>query len=139
MVMQKGSKFILKVGDGGSPTETFSPVGGLVATSLVLNSQPIESNDVTSGEWRVLRSNAGRKSLNISGNGVFNDSASEELVRAQAFSGQIKNYQITSENGATISGAFLITSYSKTGNNDNEEAYSISLASAGDVTYSSSI
>jgi TP901-1 family phage major tail protein len=134
MAAQKGSLFLLKVGDGGG-TEVFTTIGGMRTNSFSLNNQAVDTTNKGSGQWRELLSGAGTSSVNISGSGVFTDDAAEEMVRGYAFNNEIHNYEIVFGNGDTLSGAFQITSYSRSGNHNNEEAYTVSLASAGAITF----
>lgn len=135
MTAQKGSIVLLKVGDGATPTESFTTVGGLRTTSFTHNNQTVDTTNKDSGAWRELLDGAGTRSITISGSGVFTDAASEETVRGFAMNNQIKNYQMTFGNGDSMSGAFQITSYQRSGNYNNEETYSLSLASAGEITF----
>ncbi|MFW0777689.1 MAG: phage major tail protein, TP901-1 family [Rickettsiales bacterium] len=135
MTAQKGSLVLLKVGDGGEPTETFTTVGGLRTTSFTHNNQTVDTTNKDSGAWRELLADAGTRSMNIAGSGVFTDAASEEMVRGYAMSNAIHNYQMTFGNGDMLEGAFQITSYQRAGSYNNEETYSLSLASAGPVTF----
>lgn len=134
MTAQKGSLFLLKVGDGGGP-ETFTTIGGMRTNSFSLNNQAVDTTNKSSGQWRELLSGAGTSSINISGSGVFTDDAAEETVRGYAFNNEIHNYQIAFGNGDVLEGPFQITSYGRSGSHNNEEAYSLSLASGGAVTF----
>ena len=134
MAAQKGSLLLLKVGNGGGP-EVFTTVGGLRTTSFTHNNQTVDTSNKDSGAWRTLLENAGVRSITISGTGVFTNVASEETIRSIAMNNQIKNYQMTFGNGDSMTGAFQITSYQRAGNYNNEETYSISLASAGAITF----
>ena len=135
MTAQKGSLLLLKVGDGGGPTEIFTTVGGLRTTSFTHNNQTVDATSKDSGAWRELLNGAGTRSVTISGSGVFTDAASEETVRGFAMNNQVKNYQMTFGNGDSMSGAFQISSYQRAGSYNNEETYSLTLASAGPVTF----
>jgi TP901-1 family phage major tail protein len=135
MTAQKGSLVLLKVGNGATPTETFTTVGGLRTTSFTHNNQTVDATNKDSGAWRELLDGAGTRAIAISGSGIFTDAASEETVRGFAMNNQIKNYQMTFGNGDSLTGAFQITSYQRAGNYNNEETYSLSLASAGPVTF----
>lgn len=135
MTAQKGSLLLLKVGNGGSPTETFTTIGGLRTTSFSHNNQAVDTTNKDSGAWRQLLDGAGTRSISISGNGVFTDTAAEETVRGFAMNNQIKNYQMTFGNGDSMVGAFQITSYQRMGNYNGEETYALTLASAGTVTF----
>lgn len=134
MAAQKGSLVLIKVGNGGGP-ETFTTIGGLRTSKLVLNNQVVDTTNKDSGAWRQLLSGAGIRSMSISGSGVFTDSAAEETVRGYAFSNSINNYKFFFANGNTVTGAFQVTSYERAGNHDGEETYSLTLESAGSVTY----
>ena len=101
MTAQKGSLFLLKVGDGGGP-ETFTTVGGMRTTNFTLNNQAVDTTNKSSGQWRELLSGAGISSINISGSGVFTDDAAEETVRGYAFNNEIHNYQIAFGNGDVL-------------------------------------
>lgn len=135
MTAQKGSLLLLKVGDGATPTENFTTVGGLRTTGFTHNNQTVDATNKDSGAWRQLLDGAGTRSITISGSGVFTDAVSEETVRGFAMNNQIKNYKMTFGNGDSMTGPFQITSYQRAGNHNNEETYSISLASAGAVTF----
>lgn len=135
MVAQKGSLLLLKVGDGATPTENFTTVGGLRTTGFTHNNQTIDTTNKDSGAWRQLLDGAGMRSITISGTGVFTNVASEETVRGFAMNNQIKNYRLTFGNGDSMTGAFQITSYQRAGTYNGEETYSISLASAGAISF----
>lgn len=135
MAAQKGSLVLLKVGNGGSPTETFTTIGGLRTNSFTHNNQTVDTTSKDSGAWRQLLDGAGIRSITLSGSGVFTDAATEETVRGFAMNNQIKNYQMTFGNGDSMTGAFQITSYQRAGSYNGEETYSLTLASAGTVTY----
>lgn len=136
MTAQKGSLVVIKVGNGGSPTETFTTIGGLRITTLNLNNQIVNASNLSNAPWKKSLSGAGSRSLSISGNGVFTDAASEETLRGYAFANSANNYEIHFGNGDKISGAFQIASYSRTGNVDDEETYAITLESAGEISFS---
>lgn len=135
MPAQKGSQLLIKVGNGATPTEAFSTVGGLRTTRLVLNQQLVDTSNKDSGAWRTALSGAGIRSLSLSGAGVFTDAASEETVRGYAFAGTINNFQLVFGNGDLLQGAFHISSYERAGNHDGEETYSLTLESAGTITF----
>jgi TP901-1 family phage major tail protein len=134
MSIQKGSLVLIKIGDG-NVTETFSTIGGLRASRIVLNNQVVQSDTLTSGIWRQALPNAGVRTLTISGSGIFSDAASEEMLRGYAFGGTVNNYRFIFANGDYIAGPFIITSYERGGNQDSEETYSITLASAGTLAF----
>lgn len=134
MTAQKGSLVLIKVGDGAG-SETFTTIGGLRTSRFSINNQSVDATNKDSGAWRRLLDGAGIRSVSLSGTGIFTDSTAEETVRSYAFSNTIKNYKFFFANGDSITGAFQITSYERSGNYDGEETYALSLASAGAITF----
>ena len=66
MAIEKGSAFLLKVGNGGSPP-TYQTVAGLRTTQLSVNGDPVNVTSKDSGGWRELLSGAGVRSVSASG------------------------------------------------------------------------
>lgn len=58
MAAEKGSAFLLKVGDGAMPP-VFTTVAGLRTTQLTINSDTVVITNKGSGGWRELLSGAG--------------------------------------------------------------------------------
>ena len=135
MAAQKGSLVLLKVGNGGAP-ESFTTIGGLQTTAFAVSTQAVDATARESGAWRKLLDGAGIRSISLSANGVFTDSSAEETVRSLAISGTVRNYQMTFGNGDTLSGPFLITAYERSGAQQDEERYALTLFSAGTIIYS---
>ena len=132
MAAERGSAFLLKIGDGATPP-AFSTIAGLRTTQLAINSDTVVITNKGSGGWRELLSNAGFRSVSLSGAGVFNGSAAEARVKANALSGTIDSYQVTFESGDSMTGKFLITRLDYAGEFNNERSYTIALESSGNV------
>lgn len=132
MAAERGSAFLLKIGDGATPP-AFSTIAGLRTTQLAINSDTVVITNKGSGGWRELLSNAGFRSVSLSGAGVFNGSAAEARVKANALSGTIDLYQVTFESGDSMTGKFLITRLDYAGDFNNERSYTIALESSGNV------
>lgn len=135
MSAQKGKDLLLKIGNGGSP-ETFSTIAGLRATTLSFNAQSVDvTNADSAGQWRELLAGAGIASAAISGSGVFKDAASDAAIRSAFFDQELPNWQIVIPDFGTIEGAFKITALQYEGPHDGEVKLSLSLASAGALTF----
>ncbi|MBC7497724.1 MAG: phage tail protein [Sphingomonadaceae bacterium] len=132
MAAERGSAFLLKIGDGATPP-AFTTIAGLRTTQLAINSDTVVITNKGSGGWRELLSNAGFRSVSLSGAGVFNGSAAEARVKANALSGTIDSYQVTFESGDSMIGKFLITRLDYAGDFNNERSYTIALESSGNV------
>jgi TP901-1 family phage major tail protein len=134
MSAQKGKDLLIKIGNGGDP-ETFTTVAGLRATTLAFNAQTVDiTNADSANAWRELL-DGGVKSATLSGNGVFKDAASDEALRATFFNQTLPNFQIVIPNFGTVTGPFKITSLQYDGPYDGEVKISLSLASAGALTF----
>ncbi len=133
MAAQSGTLFLLQIGDGASP-ENFTTVGGLKTTEFKLNNKILVSNNLESGQWQRAIS-GGIQSLSIDASGIFTNSAAEENLRENAFNAGINDYRLTFGNGDTLLGSFAVNSFKKSGEYGDAEIYSITLQSAGNITY----
>src|SRR3546814_18039104 len=88
MSAEKGSAFLLKVGDGGSPV-AYATVAGLRTTQLSVNGEAVNVTNKDSGGWREVLSGAGVRSVSVSGAGMFTGSTAEGRVDAKALAGGI--------------------------------------------------
>ena len=132
MSAQKGSAFLLKVGDGGTPL-AYSTVAGLRTTQLSVNGEAVNVTSKESGGWRELLSGAGVRSVSVSASGVFTGSAAEVRVKANALGGMIDDYELSFESGERMRGRFLVTRLDYSGDYNGERNYALSLESSGQV------
>lgn len=132
MAAEKGSAFLLKVGNGGSPV-AYATVAGLRTTQLSVNGEAVAITSKDSGGWRELLSGAGVRSVSVSGAGVFTGSAAEVRVKTNALSGLLDDYRLSFESGETMTGKFLVTRLDYAGDFNGERSYTLSLESSGPV------
>ena len=138
MAGQKGRDVLIKIGDGGAP-ESFATVAGIRAKTISLNARTV---DGTTGEspdaWRELIAGAGVKSARISGAGVFKDAASDAAIQQTFFTQAARSFQLVIPSFGVLQGPFLIESLDYSGDHDGEAAFSVTLASAGALTFAAS-
>ena len=135
MSAQKGKDLLIKIGDGADP-EVFTTVAGLRATTLAFNARPIDVTNADSAEqWREILSGGGVKSATLSGSGVFKDAASDAALRTAFFNQSCPNYQVVIPSFGTVTGPFKLTALSYDGPYDGELKLSLSLASAGALSF----
>ena len=132
MPAQKGSAFLLKIGDGGAPA-TYSTVAGLRTTQLSVNGEPVNVTTKDSGGWRELLSGAGVRSVSVSGAGIFTGSAAETRLRGHALAGTIDDYELSFEGGERMRGAFLVARLDYAGDYNGERSSTLALESSGPV------
>ena len=132
MAAERGSAFLLKIGDG-SATPSFSTVAGLKTTQLSINGDAVVITNKGSGGWRELLSGAGVRSVSVAASGIFIGSAAETQVKSLALSGALESYQLSFESGEQMQGEFLVTRLEYAGDFNGERNYTIALESSGEV------
>ena len=133
MSAQKGSAFLLKVGNGGTPL-AYATVAGLRTTQLSVNGEAVNVTSKDSGGWRELLSGAGVRSVSVAGSGIFTGSAAEVRLRGNALAGAIDDYELSFEGGERMRGRFLVTRLDYSGDYNGERTYTLSLESSGAVS-----
>lgn len=138
MVAQNGKDLLVKIdmtGDG-----LFETAAGLRATRISLNAESVDVTSLEStGGWRELLSGAGVKTASISGSGVFKDANTDERARQIFFDGLTPDFQVIVPDFGTMEGPFQITSIEYAGTHNGEATYEISLASAGELTFTAAL
>lgn len=132
MAAEKGSAFLLKVGDGGTPTN-YATVAGLRTTQLSINGEAVVITSKDSGGWRELLSGAGVRSVSVAGAGIFTGSAAETRLKSNALAGLLDEYELSFESGERLRGRFLLTRLDYSGDFNGERNYTLALESSGAV------
>ena len=133
MSAQKGSAFLLKVGNGGNPP-VFATVAGMRTTQMSVNGEAVNVTSKDSGGWRELLSGAGVRSVSVGASGIFTGSAAELRLKSNALSGTTDDYELSFEGGERLQGRFLVARLDYSGDYNGERNYALSLESAGPVT-----
>jgi len=132
MTAQKGSAFLLKIGDGGAPP-AYDTVAGLRTTQMSINGDTVVVTHKQSGGWRELLSGAGTRSVSVGAAGIFLGSDAEASIRAHALAGTLEDYELSFEDGAKLRGKFLIQRLDYAGDFNGERNYTVQLESSGPV------
>jgi TP901-1 family phage major tail protein len=132
MAAERGSAFLLKIGDGASPPG-FVTVAGLKTTQLSINGDAVAITNKGSGGWRELLSGAGVRSVSVAASGIFTGSSAEAQVRSLALTGDLQEYQLSFESGERMQGEFLDTRLEYAGDFNGERNYTVALESSGEV------
>lgn len=132
MAAEKGSAFLLKVGDGGSPL-SYATIGGMRTTQLSVNGDAVNVTSKDSGGWRELLSGAGVRSVSVAASGIFTGTAAETRIKGNALGGAIDDYELSFESGEKLRGRFLVTRLDYAGDHGGERTYAVALESSGEV------
>ena len=130
MTSFKGRDFILKIGNGNT-TEVFTTIGAARSVAMALNNNPLESTTMDSQGVQSFLADAGVQTMQMTLDGFFKDSASEELLRAAAMGRLTRNYQLIFGNGDMYQAAFVIQDYNRGGSHDGLETFSVTLLRSG--------
>lgn len=136
MAKQKGRAFLLRIGDGETPTEVFTPFAGLTAKSLTISNEQIDVTthgiDPTSKIWRETLD--GVSAINISGDFMLSEDAPEAtLVAAANSADQQANFEIFIPTIGTYSGRFFIAELSFSA--EGAVSGALSLQSTGAIAF----
>ena len=132
MTAQKGSAFLLKIGDGELPP-AYQTVAGLRTTQMSINGDTVVVTHKQSGGWRELLSGAGTRSVSVGAAGIFLGSDAEASIRSHALAGTLEDYELSFESGERMRGRFLVTRLEYAGDFNGERNYTLSLESSGEV------
>ncbi len=132
MPAERGSAFLLKIGNGAAPP-VFATVAGMRTTQMSVNGEAVNVTTKESGAWRELLSGAGVRSVSVSAGGIFTGSAAETRVKANALAGLLDDYELSFESGERLRGRFLVTRLDYAGDYNGERTYTLSLESSGAV------
>ena len=88
MAVEKGSAFLLKIGNGAA-TPVYSTIAGLRTTQLSINGDAVNVTNKDSGGWRELLNGAGVRSISVAAAGIFTGSAAETRAQSNALAGLI--------------------------------------------------
>ena len=132
MSAEKGSAFLLKVGNGAAPP-VYATIAGLRTTQLSVNGEAVNVTSKDSGGWRELLSGAGVRSVSVAGSGIFTGSAAEARLKGNALAGMLDDYELSFESGERMRGRFVVTRLDYSGDYNGERTYTLSLESSGQV------
>ena len=132
MTAQKGSAFLLKIGDGAVPP-AYQTVAGLRTTQMSINGDTVVVTHKQSGGWRDLLSGAGTRSVSVAASGIFLGSTAEAAIRTHALAGTIADYELSFEDGEKLRGRFLVQRLDYAGDFNGERNYTLQLESSGAV------
>jgi len=134
MTAQNGRNMLIKIKEGQG---AFVTAAGLRSKSIKFGAKTVDITHSESDEaWRELLPGGGVKSVEISGEGIFRDSASDALMRAAFFAQSAEVFQFIVPDFGIIEGPFLISALNYAGTYQGEASYEITMISAGKPMFS---
>lgn len=132
MSAEKGSAFLLKVGNGAAPP-SYATVAGMRTTQMSVNGEAVNVTSKESGGWRELLSGAGVRSVSVAASGIFTGSTAETRLKSNALGGLLDDYELSFESGERMRGRFLVTRLDYAGDYNGERTYTLALESSGAI------
>lgn len=132
MAAERGSAFLLKIGDGAKPI-AYTVIAGLRTTQMSINGDAVNITTKDSGGWRELLTRAGVRSVSVSAAGIFTGSEAELRIRNHAMAGEIDDYELSFESGEKMRGQFLISRLDYAGDYNGERSFTFNLESSGPI------
>lgn len=137
---QKGADVLVKIGDGGTPTELFTVVGACRSNGLTVNRENIDVTNKSSGHWQELIA-GGVRSIEVTGAYVYKSDSAEQnkILDLLIADDNSNNFQIvipgSAGEGITFEGNFFVTGAPvESAEHNGEVSGSFTLASNGAVT-----
>jgi TP901-1 family phage major tail protein len=117
-------------------TPAYEPVLGLRTRAIKFNSESVDITNVDStNQWRELLDATGIKSASISGDGVFKDNTASEEVREAFFAGSHRDWKFDIPDFGDFVMSGRITELTFTGGYNDAVTVSVTIESAGEVTW----
>lgn len=136
MAYQKGLAVLLKVDTATTGGPTYTTLAGIQANSIRIGADAVDvTNADSTARFRELLEGAGVKRLTLSGSGVFSDAAVDAKLTEYVMDGSIKLWQAIVPDFGTFAGSFQITQLDFNGPHDKEVQFSITIESAGEITF----
>ena len=132
MAAQKGRLVLVGIWDGVS---AYNDLVTARSTEFTINDETVDVTNKGSAGFRELLEGAGIRSMTISAEGVYEDTADENALAALVLAGTHEQFQVSFENGDSYTGTFQGSSYARSGVYNGEEVFSFTLESAGVVTF----
>lgn len=137
MAAQAGRLIAINLDATGSGS--YQAIAALRTKSLKLNSEFVDiTTSDSSNQWREGLANAGVKSIEISGSGVFTDATYQNLLVTYAMQNTIRNWQLVHTQLGTFVGPFHVSAFEVTGDYNGEVTFTMTLMSAGEITFTAS-
>jgi TP901-1 family phage major tail protein len=118
---------------------SYSAIAGLRSRSVKLDSEFVDiTNSDSVNQWREGIANAGVKSIEMSGSGIFLDDTPQATMISVALLNTIRNWRLVHPNLGTFEGPFFVSSFEFTGDYNAALEFNITLMSSGAITFTAS-
>lgn len=135
MTAQKGRDVLVRVRKENT-AQSYETLAGLRKREIRFATAGVVSTTANSASgWREMMAGAGEKSIEISGEGVFVDSAADARLSIAFWGRETPDFELVVPAFAVLRGPFLISELRYGGSHDGEADFAIKLKSAGVISF----
>lgn len=128
-----GKDLLLQLGNGATP-EVFTTIGSMKSNSLTINNEKVDVTTKDDMAWQALLA-CGIRSMAVTAAGPISSDTMQKALELAANQSPIKNFKIVTGRLDTYQGSFFIENFGRSGEHNGAEQWTLSLASAGPITY----
>ena len=131
----KGRLMLIKVSDGSSP-EVFTTLLGVRSRSISINNEMVDITASDTAPFRDLLADAGLRTITLTVSGVAKDDLAYQRIQDNCHNAVVESYLLQFPNGDIIEGEFFPSTLEESGEYNAEQAFSLTLESAGKWDFS---
>jgi len=138
MSQQKGRLLLIRIGNGGSPVETFANLCGIKARSFNLSANEVETTipDCNNPGLAVQRtSEPGIVQRTFSGGGAFVSGGTQAILLAHVRNGTVFNAEVIVPGDGTYTGPWMVSDFEFSGETEGNVEFSATFSAAGPLTH----
>lgn len=142
MPSQLGRTLLIRIGNGGTPTETFSNLCGLKTRSFNLSANEVETTypDCTNPAGPVQRTaRPGIVNRTFSGAGTFVSGAPSATLLTKVRNAEVFNAEVVVPGEGKYVGSFMCSEFEFTGDMEDDMQFSATFSAAGPLTFTAAV
>lgn len=135
---QLGRLLLIKIGDGGSPTEQFTNLCGIKTRRFNMSANEVDTtipSCTNPGDKVQKTSRAGIQNMTFSGDGNFVKSANMTAFMAHVRLATSFNAQVVVPGDGTYQGSWFVTNFEFGGDMEPDMTFSATFAAADQTTF----
>ena len=114
-------------------------IAGARANSMTVDNSPVDITDIASAGFRELADFSGQRSMDLSVSGVWKDKVFRGKALAADSALLLTDCTLDFADGGDIAGEFFLASYEESGEHDGSVAFTATLQSSGEFTYTPAV
>ena len=139
---QVGRLLLIKMGNGGTPTELFNNLAGFKARSFNLSANEVDTtipNKAAPGGVAQKTTVPGISSRQFSGSGQFVKDADTTLFMAKVRNAEIFNAEVVVPGDGSYKGPWMASEFELSGDVEGNMEFSATISAAGALTFTAEV